>query len=74
MDLHTDHGTIFTDFNLHGTAKGEAETIGGNLGSAGARSIYVRVKNGTSACSNSCRRCEEFDGITGRTAAFVACL
>lgn len=46
VDLHTDHGTVFTDFNLRGSASGDAETITGNLGSGGNRSVVVRVKNG----------------------------
>ncbi|GAC1358210.1 MAG: hypothetical protein NVSMB31_18640 [Vulcanimicrobiaceae bacterium] len=47
VDLHTDHGTVYTDFDLHGTAQGTAETIVGNIGSGGNRSVVVRVKNGS---------------------------
>lgn len=46
VDLHTDHGTIFTDFNLRGSASGQAETITGAIGTGGARRVVVRAKNG----------------------------
>lgn len=46
VDLHTDHGTIFTDFNLHGSANGDSETITGAIGTGGNRAVIVRVKNG----------------------------
>lgn len=46
VDLHTDRGTIFTDFNLRGTASGQAETITGTIGSGGRRTLVVRTKNG----------------------------
>lgn len=46
VDLHTDRGTIFTDFNLRGTASGQAETITGIIGSGGRRTLEVRAKNG----------------------------
>ncbi len=46
VDLHTDRGTVFTDFDLRGTSRGMAETIVGNIGSGGDRSVVVRVANG----------------------------
>ena len=46
LDLHTDAGTIFTDFNLRGTASGSAETILGTIGSGGPRTVEVRVGYG----------------------------
>ncbi|MBV8726569.1 MAG: DUF4097 family beta strand repeat protein [Candidatus Eremiobacteraeota bacterium] len=45
--LHTDHGTIFTDFNLRGSSKGSAETIVGTIGQGGSRKVDVRVSNGS---------------------------
>ncbi len=47
VDLHTDHGTIFTDFNLRGSASGNVETIVGAIGRGGSRKIDVRVTNGS---------------------------
>lgn len=46
VDLHTDHGTVFTDFDLRGSASGQSETIVGHLGSGGNRSLVIRAKNG----------------------------
>lgn len=46
VNLHTDNGTVFTDFNLHGNASGTAETISGSIGSGGNRAVIVRVKSG----------------------------
>ena len=45
--LHTDHGTIFTDFNLRGTSKGNAETIVGSIGRGGSRKVDIHVTNGS---------------------------
>ena len=45
--LHTDHGTIFTDFNLRGTSSGNAETIVGSIGGGGNRKVDVHVTNGS---------------------------
>ena len=45
--LHTDHGTIFTDFNLRGTSNGNAETIVGSIGRGGNRKVDVHVTNGS---------------------------
>ena len=46
LDLHTDAGTIFTDFNLRGNASGSAETILGPIGGGGPRTVEVRVGYG----------------------------
>lgn len=47
VHLHTDHGTIFTDFELRGTSHGDAETIDGEIGGGNARTIDVTVHNGS---------------------------
>ena len=46
VDLHTDHGTIFTDFDLRGTSLGTAEKIVGDIGGGGNRTLEVRVGSG----------------------------
>ena len=46
VDLRTDRGTIFTDFDLHGHASGQAESIVGKIGTGGAHSVIVRAKEG----------------------------
>ncbi|MDP9016883.1 MAG: DUF4097 domain-containing protein [Candidatus Eremiobacteraeota bacterium] len=46
VDLHTDHGIIFTDFDLRGKARGDSETIVGNIGKGGTHGVIVRVKTG----------------------------
>ena len=46
VDMHTDAGTVYTDFDLRGTSQGTAETIAGKIGSGGDRSIVVRVRTG----------------------------
>ncbi len=47
VHLHTDHGTIFTDFELRGTSQGDAETIDGQIGGGNTRTIDVMVRNGS---------------------------
>jgi len=47
VNLHTDHGTIFTDFNLRGTSSGDTETIAGSIGRGGNRKVDVHVTNGS---------------------------
>jgi len=47
VDLHTDHGTIFTDFNLRGSSNQSAETITGPIGRGGSRKVDVHVTNGS---------------------------
>jgi hypothetical protein len=47
--MHTDNGTIFTDFppaTLKGTSHGSNETLQGTLNGGGPRSIDVEVHNG----------------------------
>lgn len=49
MRLHTDNGTIFTDFPpapLKGTSHGSNETLQGTINGGGPRSIDVEVHNG----------------------------
>jgi hypothetical protein len=45
--LHTDDGTIFTDFPLRGTSHGSAETIDGVVNGGAARSVDVEATAGT---------------------------
>jgi len=47
VHLHTDRGTIFTDFPLRGTSHGDSETIDGQIGGGNARGIDVEVRNGS---------------------------
>jgi hypothetical protein len=47
--MHTDNGTIFTDFPpgpLKGTSRGANETLEGTINGGGPRSIDVEVRNG----------------------------
>lgn len=49
MHLHTDNGTLFTDFppaSLKGTSRGSFETLDGTLNGGGPRSIDVEVHSG----------------------------
>lgn len=49
MHLHTDNGTIFTDFPpapLKGTSHGSNETLEGTINGGGPRSIDVEIHNG----------------------------
>ncbi|MDQ2991521.1 MAG: DUF4097 domain-containing protein [Candidatus Eremiobacteraeota bacterium] len=45
--MHTDHGTIFTDFGLTGTSSGESETIVGTVGGKATQGIDIEVVNGS---------------------------
>ena len=45
--MHTDNGTVFSDFNLRGTSKGTSETIESAINGGGPRSIDVEVHNGS---------------------------
>lgn len=47
VHLHTDRGTIFTDFPLRGTSKGSNETIDGWIGGPANRGIDVEVHDGS---------------------------
>jgi hypothetical protein len=46
VHLHTDSGTLFTDFNLRGTSSGSSETIDGAV-NGGNRRIDVEVTRGS---------------------------
>lgn len=46
VHLHTDRGTIFTDFDLRGTSKGYSETINSAVGSNPKQGIDVEVGTG----------------------------
>lgn len=44
--LHTDDGTLFTDFGLRGTSQGRSETINGEVNGGGPQSIDVETRAG----------------------------
>ena len=44
--LHTDNGTLFTDFGLQGTSSGTSETIDGSVNGGGPQRIDVETKAG----------------------------
>jgi hypothetical protein len=44
--LHTDDGTLFTDFNLTGTSTGANETIDAPVNGGGAMGIDIETKHG----------------------------
>jgi len=45
--LHTDSGTLYTDFGLRGTSSGSAETIDGNVNGGGGHGIDVESTSGS---------------------------
>lgn len=45
--LHTDDGTLFTDFPLRGHSHGNSETIDANVNGGADRAIDIEVKRGT---------------------------
>ena len=45
--MHTDRGTVFTDFGLTGTSKGQSETIVGTVGGRSAQGIDIEVADGS---------------------------
>ncbi len=47
VHLHTDDGTVFSDFNLRGTSQGTSETIDSVINGGGPRSIDVVVHTGS---------------------------
>lgn len=47
VHLHTDNGTIFTDFPLKGTASGSSETIDAPINGGAKRGIDVEVRDGS---------------------------
>ncbi len=46
VHLHTDDGTIFTDFDLRGTSSGRSETIDGSVNGGGASGVDVECRRG----------------------------
>jgi hypothetical protein len=44
--LHTDDGTLFTEFGLRGTSSGASETIDGGVNGGGPRSVDVETRQG----------------------------
>lgn len=45
--LHTDNGTLYSDFDLRGTSSGTSETIDSAINGGAARSIDVEVHEGS---------------------------
>jgi len=45
--LHTDSGTLYTDFGLRGTSSGNAETIDGNVNGGGGHGVDVETTSGS---------------------------
>jgi phage gp45-like len=45
--MHTDDGTVFTDFPLRGTASGTSETIVGNVGDKNSHAIDIQAHDGS---------------------------
>jgi len=45
--MHTDDGTLFTDFDLRGTSSGASETIDGAVNGGSAQRIDVETRAGT---------------------------
>ncbi len=46
VHLHTDRGTLFTDFDLRGTSQGSSETIDGSVNGGGAHGIDIETSAG----------------------------
>ncbi|MGZ3499360.1 MAG: hypothetical protein ACXVAM_19415 [Vulcanimicrobiaceae bacterium] len=46
LHLHTDHGTIFTDFPLKGTSQGDSETIDAPINGGANRTVDVEIHEG----------------------------
>ena len=47
VHLHTDNGTLFTDFGLRGISSGSAETIEGSVNGGSAARIDVDTADGS---------------------------
>jgi Putative adhesin len=47
VHLHTDDGSLFTDFGLRGTSQGRSETIMGSVNGGGGHGIDVEASTGT---------------------------
>ncbi len=45
--MHTDDGTLFTDFGLKGSARGTSETIEGNINGGSSQNVDIESKRGT---------------------------
>ncbi len=45
--MHTDNGTLFSDFGLKGTSEGTAETIDGPVNGGGVQGVDIEAKHGT---------------------------
>lgn len=46
VHLHTDRGTLFTDFDLRGTSQGGSETIDGRVNGGGSHAIDIETSAG----------------------------
>ena len=46
VHLHTDNGTLFTDFGLRGTSSGNSETIDGAVNGGSSRRVDVETSTG----------------------------
>jgi hypothetical protein len=46
VHLHTDRGTLFTDFDLRGTSQGGSETIDGRVNGGGSHGIDIETSAG----------------------------
>ncbi len=47
VHLHTDRGTLFTDFDLRGTSQGGSETIDGRVNGGGSHALDIETSAGT---------------------------
>lgn len=47
VHMHTDNGTLFSDFNLRGTSNGTSETIDGVVNGGGKARIDIEVERGS---------------------------
>ena len=45
--MHTDRGTVFTDFGLTGTSHGQSETIVGTIGGKASQGIDIETADGS---------------------------
>jgi hypothetical protein len=47
VHMHTDDGTLFTDFGLRGTSQGTSETIDGIINGGTTQNVDIEAKRGT---------------------------
>ncbi len=47
VHMHTDDGTLFSDFGLKGTSQGASETIDANVNGGGSHGVDIEAKRGT---------------------------